>query len=319
MSARLSGADRELLAATITDPELQLGYRQARRLNAEHGKTYYLATLLLPRHKRPYVHALYGFARYADDVVDDLDPGVDDAERERRFTLWSNTFLDDLASGESDDPICRAVLDTQRRWNIPAEHFTDFLNSMRMDLTVRSYADYAELCHYMWGSAAVIGLQMLPILGLAGPGTDEAQVRSHAVDLGLAFQLTNFIRDTGEDLDRGRVYLPQDSLRAFGVDTDRLLHARRTGTIDTGIRDLIAYEVDRAAGLYASARPGIAEVDPTSRDCLRTALVLYGGILDEIRAQDYNVFTRRATVSRADRIRVGGAGLARAYVARLRS
>jgi 15-cis-phytoene synthase len=303
---------RELDAAGITDPALRTSYQLCRRINFRHGKTYYLATLLLPPRKRPYVHALYGFARHVDDIVDDLSPTLTAAQRAARFTTWSTDFLADLAWGATSDPVSRAVLDTIARWQIPHGYFADFLDSMRMDLSVAEYASYDDLARYMWGSAAVIGLQMLPILGRADPSVGWDVLEPHATDLGLAFQLTNFIRDVGEDLQRGRIYLPQQSLQQFGVDADRL----RRGRVDEPIRNLLAWEIERARGLYRSARAGIALVHPTSRDCLRTALTLYGEILDEIERADYDVLHGRISVGPRRRASVGVSGLRGAWRAR---
>jgi phytoene synthase len=303
---------RELDAAGITDPALRAGYALCRQINAAHGKTYYLATLLLPPAKRPYVHALYGLARRVDDIVDDLSPGLDGAERAARFSAWSGDFLADLDWGGSSDPLSRAVIDTITRWDLPTSYFAQFLDSMRMDLAVTAYATYDDLREYMWGSAAVIGLQMLPILGRADPDTPWDRLEACAIDLGLAFQLTNFVRDVGDDLRRGRVYLPQTSLDAFGVDRERLERRR----VDEPIRNLLAFEIERARGLYRSAAAGVELVDPTSRDCLRTASTLYAGILDQVERADYDVFGRRAVVPRRRRASVGAAGVLRARQAR---
>jgi phytoene synthase len=303
----------ELDAAGIDDARLRAAYERCRRLNAAHGRTYYLATLLLPPAKRPYVHALYGFARYADDIVDDLDA----AAREQRFAAWSEDFLGDLDWGESADPVCLAVLDTIRRWDMPVSHFRDFLASMQMDLTVTEYATFEDLTRYTWGSAAVIGLEMMPILGRVDGDVAWADLRPPAIDLGVAFQLTNFIRDVAEDLRRGRVYLPQDSLRACGVDRDRLGYAERSGRVDGPIRALLAREIERTRALYRSARPGIDLVHVTSQDCLRTAAELYGGILDEIERADYEIFSRRVTVPAWRRLRVAGPAAVSAWRKRI--
>ncbi|MDT4894781.1 MAG: 15-cis-phytoene synthase [Pseudonocardiales bacterium] len=299
---------RELDAAGITDPALRAGYARCRAINARHGRTYYLATLLLPPAKRPFVHALYGFARHVDDLVDDLDPNLAPAQRERRLTRWSEDFLTDLDWGAASDPVSRAVIDTAGRWQIPHRHFADFLDSMRMDLTESSYATYDDLARYMWGSAGVIGLQTLPILGRADESTPQEELERCAVDLGYAFQLTNFLRDIPEDLRRGRVYLPQASLDRFGVTRARLAR----GVADAPIRNLIAAEIERARELYRAARPGIGLVQPTSRDCLLTALTLYAAILDEIERADYDVFSARVCVGLPRRARVGLAGFVRA-------
>jgi 15-cis-phytoene synthase len=308
----MTAGRRELDAAGITGAALRASYARCRAINAEHGKTFYLATLLLPPAKRPYVHALYGFARHVDDIVDDLSPTLGAEERAERLRSWGADFLADLEWGSTSDPVSRAVIDTAQRWQIPASYFADFLESMRMDLSVSSYQTFDDLARYMWGSAAVIGLEMLPILGRADERTRWDVLESHAADLGMAFQLTNFIRDIAEDLRRGRVYLPQESLHQFGVERDRLAR----GVVDESIRNLLAWEIERARRLYAKAAPGIELVHPTSQDCLRTAFTLYAGILDEIERADYDVFSRRITVSVGRRVSVGARGLRGAWTAR---
>lgn len=293
---------RELDAAGITDPQLRASYERCRRLNAAHGRTYYLATLLLPPAKRPYVHALYGLARYADELVDDLD-SPDPA----RLVTWGERLLADLARGASDDPIGRAAVHTACTWGIPAAHFEAFLESMRMDITVTGYPTYADLERYMYGSAAVIGLQMVPILE---PLADEAYPRARR--LGEAFQLSNFIRDVGEDLRRGRVYLPQEDLDRCGVTRADLAR----GLVTDGIRALLQLEIDRARALYREAEPGIDLLHPSSRDCIRTAFTLYAGILDQVEKAGYQVLTRRVSVPLPTRLRVAAPAMVRALRAR---
>jgi phytoene synthase len=302
-------AARELDAAGITDPALRESYEACRRLNAAHGKTYYLATLLLPPSKRPYIHALYGFARYADDIVDDLDTHETQSERRRRFESWSAGFLADLGRGHSDDPIGRAVIHTVGEWDIPHEHFEAFLHSMAMDLTVTEYADYDALYEYVYGSAAVIGLQVLPVLEPVSP--DAAR---YAEDLGVAFQLANFIRDVGEDLDRGRLYLPLADLARF--DLSRADMERRV--VDERVRSLLQYEIARVRRLEQSARPGIALLSPECQPCIEAARILYCGIVDAVEKIDYQVFTTRAKVGVPRRLRVALPQWGRAVNARRR-
>lgn len=300
---------RDLDAAGITDPLLRASYERCRELNAAHGKTYYLATLLLPPAKRPYVHALYGFARYADEIVDDLASTLTDEEKSQALRDWGDQFLADLDRGESEDEVCRAVVDTVRQWNIPAEHFTAFLHSMTMDLTVTEYPTYQDLYEYVYGSAAVIGLQMVPILQ---PNTAEAYDR--AMELGVAFQLANFIRDVNEDLDRGRVYLPMDELAEFGV-TRADLQAR---IATPAIKDALRFQVARVKELEERSRDGVGMLHPSSRDCIEAARVLYCGIVDEVERHDYEVFARRATVPMSRRLRVALPAWRRARRARRR-
>ena len=306
-------ARTELDAAGIEGAALRASYTRCRRLNAEHGRTFFLATLLLPPAKRPYVHALYGFARYADEIVDDHS-STTPQQRADRLEQWSADFLADLDWGATSDPVTRAVIDTAQRWEIPAGYFAEFLTAMRMDLTVTGYGTYDELAQYMWGSAAVIGLQMLPVLGRASEDVRWDVLEQHAIDLGMAFQLTNFLRDVAEDLSRGRVYLPQESLDRFGVDRDRLARGR----VDEPIRNLLAWEIERARGLYRRAAPGIELVDPSSRSCLRAAATLYGEILAEIERADYDVFSDRVSVGPVRRATVGLAGLRGSLAARRR-
>lgn len=280
-------SDRDLDAAGISDPALRESYERCRELNAQHGKTYYLATLLLPRDKRPYVHALYGFARYADEIVDDLGSTLTERQKADQLARWGEGFLSDAVRGHSDDPVCRAVVDTVARWEIPLTHFEAFLHSMRMDLTVTQYQTYDDLYEYVYGSAAVIGLQMVPILE---PLDERAYAR--AEDLGVAFQLANFIRDVGEDLQRGRVYLPLADLERFGVTRADL--ERRVLT--EPIRAALEFQISRVRALEERSRSGIELLHPTSRPCIEAARVLYCGIVDEVAAKGYDVFAHRATV-----------------------
>lgn len=303
---------RELDAAGIRDPDLRASYEACRRLNARHGRTYYLATLLLPAWKRPYVHALYGFARYADEIVDDLGSTLTVAEKADWLIGWGEQFGRDLAAGRSDHPISRAVVDTLRRWEIPLAYVEAFLASMRSDLTTTEYATYDDLMAYMHGSAAVIGLEMVPVLE---PVVPRQVAEPYAADLGIAFQLTNFIRDVGEDLRRGRVYLPMEDLAAFGVSREQLVH----GVVDGGVRRLLAFEIARARDSYRTAAHGVRLLHPTSRPCVETALALYGGILDEVEDADYQVLRQRVGVGPARRAAVALPGLMRATAARRRA
>lgn len=312
---------RELDAAGITDPVLRADYTRCRRLNARHGRTYFLATRLLPVARRPAVHALYGFARWADDIVDDLESSYGPAERDRRLRSLEGDMERGLRTGRGEHPVVRAVADTARRYGIDHAHFADFLASMRSDLHVTDYPTYADLRAYMHGSAAVIGLQMLPVLGTVVPRKEAAP---HAAALGEAFQLTNFLRDMGEDLDRGRVYVPVDLLAAHGVDRPLLEWSRRTGRRDRRIRNALVAAEAMTRTVYREAEPGIAMLDPRTRPCVHTAFLLYGGILDAIRDQDYAVLHRRAVVSRRRRaaaatvgiVRIAGARWRQAHVAR---
>ena len=297
----------ELDAAGITDPALRASYAECKRLNSLHGKTYYLATLLLPPAKRPFVHALYGFARYADEIVDDLASTLSPQEKAEVLRTWSSGVLADLATGKSNDAVGAALVDTVARFNIPHQHFVDFLHSMEMDLTVTTYATFDDLYEYVYGSAAVIGLEMLPILGTLSDDAYES-----AKKLGVAFQLANFIRDVGEDLERGRIYLPLEDLAAHGV-TKQMLYAK---VLTPEIIAALKFQIARVRQLQQEADAGIDLLDPTSRPCIRAASELYCGIVDEVEAIGYDIFNKRAKTSTARRIRVAGKAYLQALSAR---
>ncbi len=262
---------------------LEESYARCRALNKRYGTTYYWATFALPRVKRHHVWALYGFCRYADDIVDDLGPAPVDV-REKALADLGDQLFADLETGTSDDVVLKAVVHTIRAFGHDPDCFRRFLDSMAMDLTITSYDTWEDLLGYMDGSAAVIGEMMLPIL----EPLDPAAV-GPARDLGLAFQLTNFLRDVAEDLDRGRVYLPQEDLERFGADP-------RRRTVDDAWRSLMRFEIDRCRALYRSADAGLALLPASSARCIQAARVLYAQILDRIEAADYDVFTARASV-----------------------
>jgi phytoene synthase len=297
----------ELDAAGITDPELRASYTECKRLNSLHGKTYYLATLLLPPAKRPFVHALYGFARYAYEIVDDLNSTLTDEEKAAELSTWGNLVLSDIKSGTSSDHIGRALVDTVRRFDIPISYFEAFLHSMTMDLTVSEYQSFEDLMEYVYGSASVIGLQMLPILGSTSP---EALIA--AEKLGTAFQLANFIRDVGEDLDRGRIYLPIQELSAHGVTNEMLEEKILTQQIKAALQEQIA----RVRRLQKEAAPGIKLLAPESQACIEAASELYCGIVDEVEKIGYEIFAKRAKTSTWRRIKVALPALFKARAAR---
>ncbi|SDL40108.1 phytoene/squalene synthase family protein [Nonomuraea jiangxiensis] len=268
---------------------LTASYERCRRLHARYGRSYYLATRLLPRWKRRHVHALYGFARYADEIVDSFTMTAD---RSRALAVLSARVEAGLAGQRADDPVLPAFLHTVHSFGIDHGDVGAFLASMRADLSVTRYPTYDDLLGYMAGSAAAIGTMMLPVLEPA-PGREEA-ARRPARELGLAFQLTNFLRDVGEDFARGRVYLPLEDLEKFGVDPDEL-GARRTGS---ALRELLAFEAGRARDHYRVAAGGIGLLVASSRPCVRAAFDLYGGILDEIENRGFEVLAGRVRVPR---------------------
>ena len=289
----------ELTAAGIMDADLRASYLECKRLNSLHGKTYYLATLLLPPEKRPFVHALYGFARYADEIVDDLASILTEEEKANSLKKWGDGVLADIRSGKSKDHVGSALVDTVKRFNIPIAHIEAFLNSMKMDLTITEYHSYEDLCEYVYGSAAVIGLQMVAVLG-TNSDTDIKEANIAAEKLGIAFQLANFIRDVGEDLDRGRIYLPITELQAHGVTREMLENRIVTLQIKSALKE----QIRRVRILKEESATGIKLLSADSRSCIEAASELYCGIVDEVEKIDYEIFTKRAKTSTLRRVKV---------------
>jgi phytoene synthase len=256
---------------------------------------------------------LYGFARHTDDLVDEPAPGHRPDRIAARLDDLAAELSTGLRAGHSDHPVLAAVVDTATRFGIEQVLFGSFLRSMRMDLTLTGYPTRAALQDYVHGSAEVIGLQLLPVLGTV---CDPAEAVPSAAALGQAFQLTNFLRDVAEDLDRGRVYLPADELAAHGVDRDLLGWCRHTGRTEARVRRALAEQIARTRAVYGRARPGIALLHPMSRPCVATAFTLYARILDRIEAGGYNVFAGRVTVGHRQRLAIAGAALTRAVWAR---
>ncbi|MGG5258302.1 isopentenyl-diphosphate Delta-isomerase [Phycicoccus avicenniae] len=266
----------------VADPHLAAGYEQCARVTREHGTTYYWGARLLPAQDRRHVFAVYTLARLADDIVDlaGPDPGAPVADA---LDAFRGRFEEAVATGTSPDPVLAAVGTTVRERRIPQACFDRFFAAMRSDLTQRSYPTWPDLLAYMDGSAAVIGEMMLPVLHPTADALRPARA------LGQAFQLTNFLRDVDEDLDRGRVYLPQEDLDRFGADP----WARRA---TPEWRELMAFQVARNRRLYREADEGLAALPGASRRCVATARVLYARILDRIEDAGYDVFAGRVRV-----------------------
>ena len=268
---------------------LARGYAECTRLTRAYGTTYYWGALLLPRPQRRHVHAVYALCRLADDIVD--APGAttgDTSDTRAALTEFRRRFERALAGDpQPGDDVLAAVAHTVTSRGIAHECFDRFFDAMAMDLDVTRYETFDDLCGYMEGSAAVIGEMMLPVLEPTSPDAFEP-----ARALGLAFQLTNFLRDVGEDLDRGRVYVPQADLRRFGADPSRRV-------VDEPWRAVMRFEIERNRELYRQAERGIGYLPPASARCVATAHRLYSAILGRIEARDYDVFSGRARVPSA--------------------
>ncbi len=263
--------------------DLDAAYAASKALNASHGKTYYFSTLFFPPEVRRSVHALYGFVRYPDEIVDNPPPGSNPAVALQQYRTDT---LEAMRAGCSDLPVLNAFADMARRHRLPPEYPMAFLDAMAMDLTRTRYETFEELKTYTYGSASVVGLMMCHVVGISDPC---ALAPAH--DLGLAMQLTNFWRDIGEDWStRGRIYLPLEDMERFGY-TEAMLSE---GVVNGQFVELLRFEIARAREFYAASDLGIPYITPECQLPVKLARVLYSRILDKIEANNYDVFTRRA-------------------------
>ncbi|MBA8794873.1 phytoene synthase [Friedmanniella endophytica] len=277
----------------LSDPHLVEGYRRCAELTTRYGTTYRWGALLLRPERRRDVHAVYALCRLADDIVDDAAARSRTTDETRALLEgFAADFRTAVDTGTSPDPVLAAVAHTVRERRIEPECFDRFFGAMAMDLTTTRYRTWDDLCGYMEGSAAVIGEMMLPVL----EPLDSAAF-APARSLGLAFQLTNFLRDVGEDLDRGRIYVPTDDLERFGVDPEALADPSVRGRrVTPAWRALMSFEIARNRELYAHADQGLALLPPRSNRCVGAARILYARILDRIERADYDVFAARVRV-----------------------
>lgn len=258
-------------------------YQHAAAATAVGSKSFYFATRFFPPDLARAAHAVYWFCRHTDDLVDEapsLEIGAADLE------AWQSQLADAWESGQSASPILRVFVETAHRYGIPREYPFELVEGMRMDLRGTRYPDFAALRVFCYRVASVVGLMMCHVIGFREPAP------AHAIDLGIALQLTNILRDIREDLDRGRIYLPAEDLAQFGYTIDDLKAAR----VDDRFRALMRFQIARAESYYHAAEPGIAMLRPEGRFAVRVAADVYRGILREIVLNDYDVFARRAVV-----------------------
>ncbi len=258
-------------------------YRACGEIARVNSKTFYLSALFLSAAKRRAVWAVYAFCRTADDIVDGVAPAH---ERLDAIDAWERKLIA-AYDGRAGDPIFFAFADAARRFAIPIQPALDLLRGARMDVTVRRYSTYDALREYCYLVASTVGLLVMPILG-----TLSSEAAGYGVALGRAMQMTNILRDVGEDARMGRIYLPAEDLRRFGCDEAAIL----AGVVDERFTALMRFQIERVRTMYREAEPGIALLAPGSRYTVRLALSLYRGILDRIEANGFDVFTRRAHV-----------------------
>jgi phytoene synthase len=266
---------------------LDRAYACCEQLTHTHGRTFYLATTLLPPAKRRAIRALYAFCRVSDNIVDGSQEDV-----ATRLAAWRRRATSPIPP--ADDLIALAWADTRTRYQIPERYAGQLISGVERDLSQTRYGTFADLATYCYGVASTVGLMSMHIIGFAG---EEAI--PYAIKLGVALQLTNILRDVGEDWRAGRVYLPLDELIAFGLRQADL----ERGRVDNRWRALMRFQIARNRRLYAEAWPGIALLSRDGRFAVAAAGTLYRAILDDIEEHDYDVFHRRAHVSTWDKAR----------------
>lgn len=259
-----------------------------RALQRRHGTSYALATRFFPKEKRLATEALYAFFRIPDDIVD-VTNATDLKIAKQKLEAFEQHWRQAIDTGTSPDAVLRCTAWAFRRFSIPMEYGEAFLEAMKQDTAIDRYETYTDLEQYMYGSAAVVGLMMSYVIGFS-----DTRALVHAQALGEAMQLTNFLRDVGEDWrDRQRIYLPLEDLRRFHVTEQDILH----GSLQEQVRALLQFEIARADALYAKAESGIDLLSKDGRFAVRAASRLYQHILREIERNAFDVFTKRARTS----------------------
>lgn len=274
--------------------DLKADYQHCQAMQKRFGKSYYFATRFFPPDLRPHVHALYAFVRLPDQWVDE-PVRKEPVEIARRIDEYEQALQRALDGDGVDEPVLRAFAHTARQFAIPQSYMRDFLNSMRQDLYQARYRTYAELQGYMWGSAAVVGAMMLCLFRC-----HHETLLAPATRMGEAMQMTNFLRDVGEDWRRGRIYLPQEDMERFGV-TERDI---AEGRLSEAVIELLQFEIERTRSLYREAEVGIPLLPREYRYPVLLGSRLYSRILHHIEANRYDVFQRRARTSLLEKIQI---------------
>ncbi len=265
-------------------PELRASYAACRRVHRRHDPTYYYATRRLPAEVRPAVHALYAFVREADELVDGPNRAADPAGRRADLDRLETDLSEGLTGGGSARAAVAALVDARDRHDLPLEELHTYMASMRIDCGPVRISSWRELSGYMNGSAAAVGRIMAPLLGA------PSAARESFGSLGLAFQLTNFIRDVREDFALDRIYLPLEDRARFGVGEEEIAQGEAT----PGFRAMLALQVERARELFEEGAPALAAVEPRVRPGMRMACGVYLGVLDRVEGLGYDVLGRRA-------------------------
>jgi 15-cis-phytoene synthase len=264
------------------DASLQKAYKQAEKITSEHSKSFYFASSLLPEEKRSAVRALYAFCRTVDDIVDEAST----PEAGSRLDYWRNMV--ETASFADQDLVAAAWADTLTRYHIPRHYALQLIDGVGRDMVQSRYQTFDELATYCYGVASTVGLMSMHIVGYR-----SNKAVPYAIKLGVALQMTNILRDVGEDYRNGRLYLPREELTFYGIQESDIAAGRVTDTW----RQFMKFQIDRTRQLYAESWAGVKMLEREGQLAIGAASVFYQGILEEIEKHDYDVFTRRASLS----------------------
>lgn len=284
----------------VDSPRLRWAYSHCRDITRQFAKTFYLATRFLPREKQRSIFAIYALCRYLDNIVDDAaDPefGQNLSAEQLRSVMeeWKTHLSHAYNRFDTDNPILLAFTDMLRSHKISIDLPLGLIDGVCMDITKNRYADFSELYTYSYKVASVVGLMTSEVFGYEDP-----KALDYAVDLGIAMQLTNILRDIGEDLKRDRIYLPQDEMRHFGVTDESL----KSGVIDQNFISMMHFQIRRARHYYERAANGIPLLNRDSRLPVLLAHHNYNRILNRIEENQFDVFSQRAHLSMSEKLAI---------------
>jgi 15-cis-phytoene synthase len=284
----------------LSDERLMAAYAHCRNITRHHAKTFYMATRFLPNHKQRSIFSIYGLCRYLDDLVDEAEDliqkkKINTRDVEDRLEEFKTRLLNAYEGKEQDDPILIAFSDTLNTYKISPELPLLLMEGVKTDLVKDRYNNFDEVYDYSYKVASVVGLMTSEVFGYSDP-----KAIGHAVDLGISMQLTNILRDVGEDLQKGRIYLPQDELREFGITESSLFDH----TLDERFVGFMKFQIERTRSYYKSADQGIPMLSSDSRLPVYLARENYSRILGKIEENHYDVFTKRAYLSSAEKLSI---------------
>ena len=286
-------SEREI---AVTD--LEAAYQECQRITRREARNFYYAFVILPPARRRAIYVAYAFCRYCDDAVDS------EASTEEKLVRLAELRqqLKQCYQGQASGPVFTGLAHVAREYAIPREYFDEVLSGMEADLVKTRYQDFDELRQYCYQVASAVGLICIHIFGFK-----DARARTHAIDLGLAMQLTNIARDVKEDLEFGRIYLPQDELARFGCTEEDLL----SGSVSDAFREMMRFHTQRAREYFHSGFQLLPYLNPRSRACVSVLGGIYSELLDRIESANYDVFSRRVSLSTSEKLAV----MARAWAA----